>query len=123
MEWFVYLLSGVCFSAVIGYLIGATKGDGATGAVWGGVLGPIGWLLVACSGDQRPKCPLCEGRLPSSKVARCKHCGGELRPNQATRAALDPVAEWEKQQALKPGNLRPLTRREGALRPPPKRDR
>ena len=123
MDWLVFLLPGICVSAVIGYLIGNSKNEGAAGAILGGLFGPVGWLIVLCIGDERPKCPLCQGPLPSVKVSRCKHCGGELRPNQAARAALDPVAEWEKQEALKPGNLKPLLRREGALRPPTKRDR
>ncbi len=123
MDLIFLLLPGLCVSAVIGYFIGNIRGDGAAGAIWGLLLGPVGWVLALCLKDARPKCPLCQGVLPSVKVARCKHCGGELRPSQAARAALDPVAEWEKQQALKPGNLKPLTRREGALRPPPPRER
>lgn len=42
---------GVAVSAMVGGAIGASNGaGGATGVVFGGLLGPIGWIIVALSG-------------------------------------------------------------------------
>ncbi len=124
MDWMIYVVPGICVSAVIGYLIGNTKEEGAAGAILGGLFGPLGWLFVLCIGDDRPKCPLCQGRLPNGQVTRCRHCGGEVKRTPVRPlAAVDPLEQWEQREALKPGNLKPLVKKTPSLPPPPERDR
>jgi hypothetical protein len=41
------LVIGMIVSALIGYLIGKPKNLGGLGAVLGGLLGFIGWIIVA----------------------------------------------------------------------------
>ena len=125
MEWFVYGVPGMCVSAVIGYLLGNAKNEGAAGAIMGAFFGPLGWLMILCIGDERPLCPLCQGRLPSGQVARCRHCGGDLKGSRAVKslAGMDPVERWEQQEAMKPENLKPLVRKAPQMRPPPDRAR
>ncbi len=38
---------GIAIGAVVGYLIGKPRGRGPLGAVLGGLLGCIGWIIVA----------------------------------------------------------------------------
>jgi len=63
---------------VIGFLIGSGRGRAELGGVLGFLLGPIGWAVVAAFSDVRPRCPECEGVLPSRNVSRCKHCTAEI---------------------------------------------
>lgn len=104
-----FVIGGAIFTAVIGGLIGHLRGRVDEGVLLGFLLGPLGWLLVLMGKDARPKCPLCRGALETRAVARCKHCGGDLRLSaiRAARPAVDPLEAWERQQALeKP--LRPI---------------
>jgi len=50
-------LAGMAIGAVVGYLIGNRKGRGVLGAVLGGLLGCIGWIIVAVipAADGTPK--------------------------------------------------------------------
>lgn len=41
------LVVGLIIGALVGWLIGKNKGLGALGAVLGGLLGIIGWIIVA----------------------------------------------------------------------------
>ena len=95
MDSFVLLLACWCFSAVVGYFIGSSKGDPVGGAVWGFVLGPIGWLIVAMSKDGRKKCPHCGGVLGAGRVTRCKNCGQALvKPAVPAGRVIDPIEAW-----------------------------
>ena len=114
MENLGFFLGGWCVSAVIGYLIGNSFGRGGSGLGLGLLLGPLGWLVVLLLKDPRARCPLCQGALPSAGVARCRHCGGDLRPRPVVPvgSARDPVEAWEEAESLKPENLRPLRKRD-----------
>ena len=69
-------LNLVC--AVVGALIGFAKGRWLAGLLWGAVLGPIGWIVIAFSKSGFVECGECSGRNgPDAKV--CRHCGINLR--------------------------------------------
>jgi predicted amidophosphoribosyltransferase len=76
-------------AAVVGGMIGAAKGRAFAGAIWGILLGPLGWLVIAVAPDQRPKCPECGGDVVRG-ANRCKNCGHRLKP-RAKSEAMAPV--------------------------------
>lgn len=85
-EWAI-LLTLVC--AVVGALIGWSKGRWIAGFVWGAALGPIGWVVIALSKSNRRECPECGRRnAPDAKV--CHYCGIDFRKyaGQSTRSRL-----------------------------------
>ncbi len=91
------LVIGALFSALIGSLIGGTKGRSGAGAVLGLLIGPIGWLLVAVGKDRRPKCPECGGVIvPGAR--RCKNCGASLVAEPTARRA-QPHITFRKKSA------------------------
>ena len=109
MDYVFVLASGWAVSAVIGYFIGATRGRGGAGAVWGALLGPIGWLVMLVVKDERKKCPFCGGVLGQGAVSRCKNCGECLMRRVPIQTAIDPVAAWAEAEEI----------RERPLPPPP----
>jgi hypothetical protein len=61
-------------SAVIGGMIGHSKGRAGVGAIWGLLLGPLGWFFAALDKDERTKCSECFGVIvPGAR--KCIHCG------------------------------------------------
>lgn len=69
-----WLIGITVASGVVGALIGWIKGRWLAGLVWGLVLGPIGWLVVALLPSGMQECPECGRRnQPGAKV--CRHCG------------------------------------------------
>ena len=84
-----WLLVLTLICAVIGALIGRSKGRWLAGFVWGAALGPIGWIVVAVSKREPRLCPEC-GRKnpPDAKV--CHSCGIEFRKyaSQTRRSRL-----------------------------------
>lgn len=62
--------------AAVGFLLGRVKGRPGAGTLWG-LLGPIGWLVVAQGSDLRPKCASCGGVVIAG-AAKCLHCGSNL---------------------------------------------
>lgn len=73
-------------SAGVGGVIGASKGRPLAGAVWGLLLGPLGWILVGAGPDRRPKCPECRGDVVPG-ANRCKNCGHILNAPPPAEAA------------------------------------
>jgi hypothetical protein len=74
MLWFTVSI-GV--GALIGALVGLSKHRLLAGAVWGAILGPVGWLIVAIGPDEAQRrakrCPHCLGLLPV-RQPECAHC-------------------------------------------------
>lgn len=72
------LLLVIIVCAAIGALIGGSyRGRGLAGLLWGGFLGPLGWLMVVLGPDQRKPqfvaCPHCGAKVPTG-APECPHC-------------------------------------------------
>lgn len=66
---FVWLL----FGGLIGGMIGANRGRDTSGVILGALLGPVGWVFIACVRDLRPRCPECRSVI-AKHATRCIHC-------------------------------------------------
>ena len=72
------LLFGAFICAMIGGGIGSNKNNGLGGFFLGGLLGPIGWVIVLMLPDPTmSECPECKGKCPG-EAKRCRHCGVEF---------------------------------------------
>ena len=85
--YLIALVLYVIFFGLIGVVVGQRKGRAFAGFVFGALLGPIGWLIVALGPDIKAsqeaarlrKCPFCAELVqPEAKV--CKHCGRNIKP-------------------------------------------
>jgi hypothetical protein len=98
-----FLCVCVVFAAIqsaVGALIGQQKGRTMEGAVLGFVLGMIGWVIVLLLSETRPyhRCPHCAGKIAFVGVAKCCHCGSDLRwrewdPRREPDPRLAPVEQ------------------------------
>jgi hypothetical protein len=77
----IALVLYVMVFGLVGWVIGERKGRPEAGFLFGALLGPIGWLVVAAGPDVKAaqaatrmkKCPYCAEMVqPDAKV--CKHC-------------------------------------------------
>lgn len=75
-------------NAVIGALIARKAGREGSGALWGFLLGPIGWLIACFLKDLRPKA--------AAPMAR------STGPMEAMAAIHDPLVEWEAKHHPRP---------------------
>jgi hypothetical protein len=90
------ILSTFVFFGAIGILIGQRKGRTLAGLLFGMILGPIGWLVVALGPSKREllsrPCPHCN-QLVVIDSKSCGQCAGAItwlgkdRPVKASRAA------------------------------------
>jgi hypothetical protein len=106
----VYLL-GMAIASLVGAAVGQLRGRILAGFLFGGLLGPVGWLLVAIgpnySKDVR-KCPFCS-EFVKSAANICKHCGKSLSVSTAftresVRLSDDDFEEWRRQQSARPNH-------------------
>lgn len=81
-EFVIWFCVGFIFFGAIGVLIGQRKGRPLAGMVWGMLLGPFGWLLMALlphsGAAKRRACPHCGG-VVALEQTRCNHCGNAIR--------------------------------------------
>ena len=89
-------------SAVVGALIGATKGRPTGGAFWGLFLGPLGWLMIFSAPDSRPTCPECLG-VTIEGAKKCLHCGSNLISPTAAPPTSLPQSSHAQNPYVPPG--------------------
>ncbi|MDP3720325.1 MAG: zinc ribbon domain-containing protein [Acidobacteriota bacterium] len=109
-----YLLWVVVF-ALVGAAIGQKRGRALAGFFLGGLIGPLGWLVLLLGPDysgQFRKCPYCAESVKTEAVI-CKHCGKSLgsagsvaaafgsSPPRAIRSSDDDFDEWQRGQETK----------------------
>ncbi len=91
----IALVLYVMVFGLVGWVIGERKGRPEAGFLFGALLGPIGWLIVAAGPDVKAaqaatrmrKCPYCAEMVqPDAKV--CKHCGRDIAPSQPVQTTL-----------------------------------
>lgn len=74
MLWWVVVLG---LGAAVGAVVGTSKHRVLAGAIWGALLGPLGWLIVAVGPDaaerRAKRCPHCVGLVPVGQ-GECAHC-------------------------------------------------
>lgn len=69
----------IAVDATVGTIIGAWRARALAGAIFGALLGPVGWLLVALGPNRAAPhaeaCPYCLQAVPTSQqtCARCKN--------------------------------------------------
>ena len=91
---FIYLGSAL----VIGTLVGQAKGRAVAGMIWGLVLGPLGWVLVALGPNLKPKCSHCKGVIIPG-ATKCKNCGSDLLSAPgATGGSFEPPVRNQDRQ-------------------------
>lgn len=72
--WIVFWLM---VQTTVGALLGARKNQATAGTWLGFFLGVIGWLIVACLPDNRPRCRYCKEALNPGAL-KCPHCQSDL---------------------------------------------
>ncbi|MBK8609100.1 MAG: hypothetical protein IPL84_03935 [Chitinophagaceae bacterium] len=58
---------------LVGYLIGNGKGAGGIGCLLGGLLGPIGWIIVIAMSGNKKQCAYCKEQI-HFQASICPHC-------------------------------------------------
>jgi hypothetical protein len=76
MDWSVVIL-WIGINALIGYAIGQKKNEVGPCVLVSIFLGPIGWLIAMCMGDDFRKCPFCAENLKHEAIV-CPHCQRDL---------------------------------------------
>ena len=91
---------------LIGGLIGSVRGRAGTGMLLALILGPLGWLIIFCLDDRRPRCPHC-AEVVQAEATLCPHCGRRLVRSASEAYAAwqskteDPVEKWAREQKSK----------------------
>jgi hypothetical protein len=86
----VLCVAWLVFAPLVGAVIGRSKGREGEGAIWGLLLGVIGWIIVAL--------------LPEVYPYRCPECDGGVTAENSREAVITKVAQafadgfWEGQE-------------------------
>lgn len=67
----------VLVGAGVGFALGSARGEGGLGSFLGGVLGPVGWLIMVLRA-QHFRCPHCQKSL-HEKATVCPYCQREVK--------------------------------------------
>ena len=78
IAYLIEIIIWVIIMSLIGAAIGARRGRGEAGFLFGLLLGPLGWVIILIGPDYRRKCPECGGILEGD-YPKCKHCGATLK--------------------------------------------
>lgn len=89
MDSWLWVVLWVIIGGLVGHAIGKGKGREEAGAIWGALLGVIGWIVIAAGPDYRTKCPECGGVIVEG-ARKCKNCGLEL-PEIETKKTIPPL--------------------------------
>ncbi len=85
-----FLIVMLMLNALVGAAIGQKKNRLVAGLVFGFLLGPIGWLVIALGPDMGPKCPECGGPIVKG-AKRCKNCGAILEHEESLEERLEAM--------------------------------
>jgi hypothetical protein len=115
---FIILIADSIVMGIIGALIGhSARRQSSPGFWWSFFLGPLGWIIVLCYSDLRPKCPECRGVIVED-ASRCKNCGIELVYEQEpmiSEVVSQAYIPAPKIHHLKPKIRRPIPRIKRAI--------
>lgn len=76
--------------ALVGGLIGRSKGRVLAGVLWSLLLGPIGWIIVALSKGNLQQCPSCRSWVDPQAIA-CPKCARDISPVGVPAQGSRPV--------------------------------
>ena len=82
----------ICLNVVIGWAIGKSKQREGAGALYGLLLGPLGWIIMLLFPSAGTKCPHCGG-IAKKGASVCCHCGRDLivRSQPRTPKVVCPI--------------------------------
>ena len=94
---FLYFCAWALVGLLIGTVLGHARNRVAEGALWGFVLGPLGWIIfLLLPAEVAPfyACPECGGEtVPGAR--RCKHCGQPVERVQSKPYSPPPPMPQE----------------------------
>lgn len=61
---------------LVGYLIGNGKGIGGLGCLLGGLLGPVGWIILIVMNGNKKQCNYCKQQI-HFQATICPYCKKE----------------------------------------------
>lgn len=82
----IILIWLVC--AVLGAVIGSSKGEAGSGFVAGLIFGPLGLLFALASSGNRMPCPACKESI-NKKATICPHCKTPVDLSNVSTLSLD----------------------------------
>lgn len=115
MDLLIQYLLWVLVFALVGAAIGQKRGRVFAGFLLGGLIGPLGWLVILLGPDysgQFRACPYCAESVRAGAIV-CKHCGKSLgsagsvvsavgsSTSRVIRSSDDDFEQWQRDQKAK----------------------